>query len=162
MVESVYRHNKTWQFIRRPRDTFVPRAHCLPRLFSPNPRGGWGGAAEEAPFLLVWISDLAFKYLSLSQISNEIKAWAPCAPTALDNTSPDLVSALSISRPPPTFPGRWPGPPRHKNLRHDRQREGGSVGALRDSEGHSLQLTGAMELTSTSSRRSTASVGRVW
>lgn len=41
----------------------------------------------------------------------------------------------------------------------DRQREGGSVGALRDSEGHSLQLTGAMELTTTSSRRSTVSVG---
>lgn len=44
--------------------------------------GGWEGAAE-----LLQISDLALKCLSLSQRSQEIKAWAAWAPIALNNTS---------------------------------------------------------------------------
>lgn len=41
MVESVYRHNKTWQFSRWPCHTFGPYTHCLPCLFS-FPREQYG------------------------------------------------------------------------------------------------------------------------
>lgn len=156
MVESVYRHNKTWQFIRRPCDTFVPRAHCLPRRCSPYPRGGWEGEAE-----LLWISDLALKCLALSRRSQEIKAWAALAPVALNNTSRLFCVHLDthsyLSRKVNGATETQKPPTGHK--------EGGSVrfadatefwGTVKATV-FSWQLP--LGLTSTSSSRSTVSVG---
>lgn len=158
MVESVYWHNKTWQFIRWPCDTFVPRAHCLPCLFSKSQ-----GSSRRGTFLLVWISDPASKYLSLSQMRRNKSFGGTCF-NCPQHTSADLFClCLSLSRPYLLLHGFavQEGDQVHGDVTYDTAPETGLAhaqadgvqgfwmhGALRNSEAHSFQLTGAMELIS--------------
>lgn len=156
MVESVYRHNKTWQFIRWSCDTFGPCAHSLACLFSRSPGSSLGGTylftwtliqPKNWSFPPVWWNWELSQHV-LKQPTSYILWW----PFLALSVSHLLLHGVVVQK----------GSQVHRDMTYDTALQTGVTHmdadrvqglwvhrGLRNSGANSFQLTGAMKLVST-------------